>query len=74
MSSAAACVCVCNCAGGCCSDADLSLAASNILKGGFSYSGQRCTAVKVVLVLEDVADELVKKVWVGVVWGRGFGS
>lgn len=49
-----------------CSDADLSLAASNILKGGFSYSGQRCTAVKVVLVLEDVADELVKKVQAGV--------
>lgn len=62
MSAAVACVCVCNCAVGCCSDADLSLAASNILKGGFSYSGQRCTAVKVVLVLEDVADELVKKV------------
>lgn len=26
------------------------------------YSGQRCTAVKVVLVMESVADELVKKV------------
>jgi acyl-CoA reductase-like NAD-dependent aldehyde dehydrogenase len=45
-----------------CSDADLKLAASNIIKGGFSYSGQRCTAVKVVLVMEDVADELVKMV------------
>ena len=44
------------------SDADLSLAASNIIKGGFSYSGQRCTAVKVVLVVNDVADELVKMV------------
>ncbi|KAF7139005.1 hypothetical protein RHSIM_Rhsim07G0164200 [Rhododendron simsii] len=43
-------------------DADLDLAASNIVKGGFSYSGQRCTAVKVVLVMESVADELVKKV------------
>jgi glyceraldehyde-3-phosphate dehydrogenase (NADP+) len=30
-----------------CSDADLDLAASHIVKGGFSYSGQRCTAVKV---------------------------
>jgi glyceraldehyde-3-phosphate dehydrogenase (NADP+) len=30
-----------------CSDADLGLAASHIVKGGFSYSGQRCTAVKV---------------------------
>ncbi|KAF9616569.1 hypothetical protein IFM89_030336 [Coptis chinensis] len=43
-------------------DADLDLVASNIVKGGFSYSGQRCTAVKVVLVMESVADALVKKV------------
>ncbi|KAG5401415.1 hypothetical protein IGI04_016022 [Brassica rapa subsp. trilocularis] len=43
-------------------DADLDLVASNIIKGGFSYSGQRCTAVKVVLVMESVADELVEKV------------
>lgn len=49
-----------------CSDADLSLAASSIIKGGFSYSGQRCTAVKVVLVVEDVADQLVKMVQAGV--------
>merc|ERR1711963_797295 len=39
-----------------CSDADLDLAASNIVKGGFSYSGQRCTAVKIVLACEDIAD------------------
>ena len=31
-----------------CEDADLDLAAKNIVKGGFSYSGQRCTAVKLV--------------------------
>jgi len=31
-----------------CEDADLALAAANIVKGGFSYSGQRCTAVKLV--------------------------
>lgn len=37
-----------------------------MLQGGFSYSGQRCTAVKVVLVMEEVADELVKKVNKGV--------
>ncbi|CAA2955991.1 NADP-dependent glyceraldehyde-3-phosphate dehydrogenase [Olea europaea subsp. europaea] len=43
-------------------DADLDLAASNIVKGGFSYSGQRCTAVKVVLVMVSIADTLVKKV------------
>eukprot|EP00270_Netrium_digitus_P008586 TRINITY_DN2578_c0_g1_i1.p1 TRINITY_DN2578_c0_g1~~TRINITY_DN2578_c0_g1_i1.p1 ORF type:complete len:506 (+),score=143.39 TRINITY_DN2578_c0_g1_i1:218-1735(+) len=43
-------------------DADIDLAAANVVKGGFSYSGQRCTAVKVVLVMEAVADELVNKV------------
>ncbi|CAA6670971.1 unnamed protein product [Spirodela intermedia] len=43
-------------------DADLDLVAANIVKGGFSYSGQRCTAVKVVLVMELVADSLVEKV------------
>jgi glyceraldehyde-3-phosphate dehydrogenase (NADP+) len=43
-------------------DADLELAANNIIKGGYSYSGQRCTAVKVVCVMESVADELVTKV------------
>ncbi|KAL5698900.1 glyceraldehyde-3-phosphate dehydrogenase (NADP(+)) [Ranunculus cassubicifolius] len=43
-------------------DADLDLVASNIIKGGFSYSGQRCTAVKVVLVMESVASALVEKV------------
>jgi acyl-CoA reductase-like NAD-dependent aldehyde dehydrogenase len=48
------------------SDADIALAASHIIKGGFSYSGQRCTAVKVVLVMQDVADELVAKVRVSV--------
>ncbi|KAL2635263.1 hypothetical protein R1flu_006742 [Riccia fluitans] len=43
-------------------DADLDLAASNIVKGGYSYSGQRCTAVKVVLAFESIADMLVAKV------------
>ncbi|KAG6534758.1 hypothetical protein ZIOFF_008661 [Zingiber officinale] len=43
-------------------DADLELVASNIVKGGYSYSGQRCTAVKVVLVMESVADAIVEKV------------
>ena len=47
-------------------DADLKLAASNIVKGGFSYSGQRCTAVKVVLAMESIADELVAAVAKGV--------
>ena len=48
------------------SDADLTLAAANIIKGGFSYSGQRCTAVKVVLVEETVADKLVELVNAGI--------
>ena len=37
-----------------CEDANLDLAAQHIVKGGFSYSGQRCTAVKLVLVLNKV--------------------
>jgi len=45
-----------------CEDADLALVAANIMKGGFSYSGQRCTAVKIVMVMESVADALVAMV------------
>ncbi len=41
-------------------DADLESAADAIVSGAFSYSGQRCTAVKRVLVAEPVADELVE--------------
>ena len=43
-------------------DADLELAASNIVSGAYSYSGQRCTAVKRVLVVDEVADRLVEKI------------
>ena len=43
-------------------DADLDLAASNIVSGGYSYSGQRCTAVKRILVIDKVADRLVEKI------------
>ena len=43
-------------------DADLDLTAENIVSGAFSYSGQRCTAIKRVLVLEEVADKLVEKI------------
>ena len=43
-------------------DADLDLAATAIVKGGFSYSGQRCTAVKIVLAFAEIADALVDKV------------
>ncbi|WP_042205320.1 NADP-dependent glyceraldehyde-3-phosphate dehydrogenase [Paenibacillus durus] len=41
-------------------DADLQEAAKHIISGAFSYSGQRCTAIKRVLVHENVADELVR--------------
>jgi glyceraldehyde-3-phosphate dehydrogenase (NADP+) len=41
-------------------DADVRLAAAAVAKGGFSYSGQRCTAVKLVLAFDSVADELVR--------------
>lgn len=41
-------------------DADLELAAKNIVDGAFGYSGQRCTAVKRVLVMDSIADDLVE--------------
>lgn len=40
-------------------DADLARAADAIVAGAFAYSGQRCTAVKRVIVVDDVAEELV---------------
>lgn len=43
-------------------DADLDVAASNIVAGAYSYSGQRCTAVKRILVVDKVADKLLEKV------------
>lgn len=39
-------------------DADLEHDAKQIVAGAFSYSGQRCTAIKRVIVLESVADKL----------------
>lgn len=39
-------------------DADLEHAAKQIVARAFSYSGQRCTAIKRVIVLESVADKL----------------
>lgn len=41
-------------------DADLEDAANDIVIGAYSYSGQRCTAVKRVIVLENVANKLVE--------------
>lgn len=43
-------------------DADLDKAAKEIVSGAFSYSGQRCTAIKRVMVMDNVADELLQKV------------
>ncbi|MCV3728526.1 aldehyde dehydrogenase family protein [Ureaplasma miroungigenitalium] len=42
-------------------DADLDLASREIIKGAFSYSGQRCTAIKRVLVSQKNHDQLVIK-------------
>lgn len=40
-------------------DADLSLTAREIIKGGFAYSGQRCTGIKYVMGTKTVLDQLV---------------
>ena len=42
-----------------CEDADLAKIAPQIISGAFSYAGQRCTALKRLLVHESVADTLV---------------
>lgn len=42
-------------------DAELEETVKNIVSGAFSYSGQRCTAVKRILVLDSIADKLVEK-------------
>lgn len=43
------------------SDANLDLAAQEIAKGSFSYSGQRCTGIKRILVEKSVAEEFTQK-------------
>lgn len=48
-----------------CEDADLDLAAKCIVSGAFSYSGQRCTAVKLVLAEAAIADALLERVMAG---------
>ncbi|PHV71967.1 NADP-dependent glyceraldehyde-3-phosphate dehydrogenase [Sporanaerobium hydrogeniformans] len=42
-------------------DADLEKTADQIVAGAYAYSGQRCTAVKRIIVMEPVADILVSK-------------
>lgn len=43
-------------------DADLDLAANHIVSGAFAYSGQRCTAIKRVIVINKTADTLTEKI------------
>ncbi|MBD3255678.1 MAG: aldehyde dehydrogenase family protein [Candidatus Lokiarchaeota archaeon] len=43
-------------------DADLEKTSQAIVSGAFSYSGQRCTAVKRVLPMSNIADQLVEMV------------
>ncbi len=45
-------------------DADMNLTAREIVKGGFSYAGQRCTAIKYVLATRGVLDVLLPAVLV----------
>ncbi len=40
-------------------DADMTLTAKEIIKGGFSYAGQRCTAIKYVVSTQNVLDMLL---------------
>lgn len=40
-------------------DADMTLTAKEIIKGGFSYAGQRCTAIKYVVATQSVLDQLL---------------
>ncbi len=47
-------------------DADLVFTAEQIVAGAYSYSAQRCTAIKRVLVNEKVADQLVSLLKTGV--------
>lgn len=43
-------------------DADLDLAADQAVNAGFGSAGERCMAISVVLAVEPIGDELVKKI------------
>lgn len=43
-------------------DADLGLTAQDLVKGAFSYSGQRCTAIKYVLGLSETLEKIIPQV------------
>lgn len=40
-------------------NADMMVTANEIVKGGFSYAGQRCTAIKYVLAFQSIIDKLL---------------
>ncbi|MGL5246203.1 MAG: aldehyde dehydrogenase family protein [Mycoplasmoidaceae bacterium] len=42
-------------------DADIDLAIKNIVKGSLSYSGQRCTAIKIIFVDKEIACDFTSK-------------
>ena len=42
-------------------DADLNLVINECINGALSFNGQRCTALKIIYVHEDVKDEFLKK-------------
>ncbi|HLD03161.1 MAG TPA: aldehyde dehydrogenase family protein [Candidatus Dojkabacteria bacterium] len=41
--------------------ADLAVTGEQIIEGAFSYAGQRCTAQKLIIVFNEIADELLNK-------------
>ena len=43
-------------------DADLDLVADQAVNAGFGAAGERCMAIRVVLAVEPVADELIGKI------------
>jgi acyl-CoA reductase-like NAD-dependent aldehyde dehydrogenase len=58
--------------------ADLNIAVSECILGSLSYNGQRCTAIKIIHVHKDVADEFLKllsegiaKLKYGMPWTKG---
>ncbi len=42
-------------------DADVDLAVKECISGSLSFNGQRCTAIKIIHVHKDIADEFLKK-------------
>ena len=41
-------------------DADVEQAVAQCVLGGLSYNGQRCTAIKLIMVHEDIAEKFVR--------------